>query len=121
MATATFRHGDSVHMADYTPSGAIAAGDVVIIGAYPKIAHRPIAANVKGALADRGGTYRMTAGASITAGVDVYMNASTGKVNKLASATSGDKHIGRMTDDSTAAADGDLVEVLHEPNGTAKS
>lgn len=39
---------------DYTPAAAVAAGEVVVIGALVGVAPRPIAANVMGALAVEG-------------------------------------------------------------------
>lgn len=39
---------------DYTPAAAVAAGDVVVIGALVGVAPRPIAAGVMGALAVEG-------------------------------------------------------------------
>jgi predicted RecA/RadA family phage recombinase len=39
---------------DYTPTGAVAAGDVVVIGALVGVAPRPIAANALGSLAVEG-------------------------------------------------------------------
>ena len=42
------------HVLDYTPSGNVAAGDVVVVGALVGVAPRPIAAGVTGALAVEG-------------------------------------------------------------------
>ena len=39
---------------DYTPAGAVAAGDVVVIGTLVGVAPRPIAANALGSLAVEG-------------------------------------------------------------------
>ena len=67
MTTATFRHGEPV-MIDYTPAaGAVAVGDVVVVGtvgantggtgALACVAHGPIANSALGALAAGGGVY----------------------------------------------------------------
>lgn len=61
MAEATFRHGDPI-MVDYTPgSGAVDAGDVVLLGNTTGltcgIAHVDIANSTQGALAAGGGVY----------------------------------------------------------------
>lgn len=45
------QHGDVL---DYTPTSAVAAGDVVVIGALVGVAPRPIAANALGSLAVEG-------------------------------------------------------------------
>jgi predicted RecA/RadA family phage recombinase len=121
MATAVLRQGKNASMADHTPSVAIDAGDVVVIGNYPKVCHRPIPANEKGALSEYGGVYRMVAGGAIGNSVDVYLNVASGKVNASATATAGDKHYGRSTNGMTAAADLDELDILHMPNGTSKT
>jgi predicted RecA/RadA family phage recombinase len=46
---------------DHTPSGAISAGTVVVLGDKAYICHRDIPANELGALASRGGVYSMLA------------------------------------------------------------
>jgi predicted RecA/RadA family phage recombinase len=58
MATPTvvFVHGDPL-MVDYTPGADVAAGDVVITAATPRIAHHDIPSGTKGALAQGGGVY----------------------------------------------------------------
>lgn len=57
---AKFISGDPI-MIPYTPSGAIAAGDVIVEGDSTFIAHLPIAANTLGAVAAGGGVYEATA------------------------------------------------------------
>lgn len=60
---------------DYTPSGAVTAGDVVVIGTIPMIAPKDIAASVKGALALTG-VFKVPQKAEvITAGDAVYWDA----------------------------------------------
>jgi predicted RecA/RadA family phage recombinase len=45
------QHGDVL---DYTPTSAVAAGDVIVIGSLVAVAPRPIAANALGSLAVEG-------------------------------------------------------------------
>ena len=80
---ATFRHGNPV-MVDHTPGSGVTAGDVIVTGDTPRIAHRDIAANALGALASGGGVYDMTADAAIAADKKVYWNASASKVTETA-------------------------------------
>ena len=100
MATATFVHdGKTV---DYTPSSAVAAGDVVVQGDLAGVAPRPIAANTLGALAV-GGVFEFPkatgTGKAIAAGKKVYWDAT----NKQATETSsGNTFLGK-----TVAAVGD--------------
>lgn len=100
---AIFRHGSPL-MVDYTPSGAaVAAGQVVVIGSFPRIAHSDIADGKLGALATRGGVYEMpkTAGVSsaIENGVVVYWDDTNNVITETAT---GNKVIG-----VTVAASGD--------------
>lgn len=117
---AILRHGDPL-MADHTPGSALDSGAVVVIGARPFVTHRAIAASTLGAVAAGGGVYKMTAGGAAGAGVDVYWNASAGKVNAAATATTGDKHFGYVAPGSVAAADADVIDVVHAPDGSAAS
>jgi len=82
MADTTFRHGDPT-MVDYTPaSGAIAVGEVVVIGsvtgntsgtgALAMICHRPIANNTLGALGAAGGVYDVVNLNNAATGAKVY-------------------------------------------------
>jgi predicted RecA/RadA family phage recombinase len=76
MATATFvQEGSAV---DYTPSAAVAAGDVVVQGDLVGVAPRPIAANTLGSLAVAG-VFEFPkaagAGTAIAAGKKVYWDA----------------------------------------------
>lgn len=121
--SATLRQGTPVNMSDYTPSGAdVSAGEVVVIGDVPFVAHNDITDGELGALATGGGEYSMTAGAAIAVGEVVYFNDTANKVNNSAGATIGDKMFGFMAPSSAAAAaDGDTVYIQHAPNGTAKA
>jgi len=64
---------------DYTPSIAVASGDVVVIGDIVAVATEPIAANVLGAV-DVEGVFTFpkatTSASAITAGAKLYWNAS---------------------------------------------
>ena len=114
MAMATFRHGDP-RQVDYTPSGAdVAAGDVVEVGKTPMVAHLAIADGELGALAAGYGVYRMTADAAIAMGEVVYWDASAEKVTETAS---GNFLFGIAV--SASGADGDEIDVLHQPDGKA--
>lgn len=81
-------HGDPI-MVDHTPSGAVAAGEVVVTADTPRIAHRAIAANELGALAFGGGVYTCPkatgTGQAIAANTLVYWNASGSVVTTTAS------------------------------------
>jgi len=89
MVMTTFRHGDPI-MVDYTPSsGAIALGDVVLLGsvtantkgtgAIAAICHRPIANNALGSLAVCGGVYGVTNLDNAANGAKLWWDASTNK------------------------------------------
>ncbi len=80
MATAIYVHDDEA--VDYTPSTAVAAGDVVVQGDLIGVAKQPIAANALGALAVEGVfdfPKASGAGTGLAAGTKVYWNA-TGHV-----------------------------------------
>ncbi len=73
MAKATYvQQGDSV---DYTPSSAVAAGDVIVQGTLVGVAKTPIAANVLGSLAVRGVFDVAKAAVAFTPGAAVYWDA----------------------------------------------
>jgi predicted RecA/RadA family phage recombinase len=114
MGQATFHHGNPV-MEDYTPVSAVAAGDVVVVGDRPCIAHTAIAANRLGALATGGGVYKVTGDAEIAAGKKVYWNDSA---NKVTETSTSNKVFGYTTTDSAFGADGDVSYVRHEPEAT---
>lgn len=75
MAQAIYRHGQPL-MLDYTPGSAVTAGDVIVVGDQPRIAHSDIAASALGALAAGGGVYTVPktagGGTAIAAGKKVY-------------------------------------------------
>lgn len=68
---------DRCVMVDYTPASPVLVGAIIEQGAYPMVAHKAIAANVKGALSAGGGVYEIAVaqGATITAGGKVYWDA----------------------------------------------
>lgn len=104
MATAIYVHdGDYI---DYTPSAAVAAGDVVVQGDLIGVAVRPIAANILGSLATEGVfdfPKATTGGSGLTAGTTVYWNATS----SIATATStGNKQLGKVV---RTAADADTT------------
>ena len=110
MAIATFVHGDTI-MVDHTPSSAVAAGDIVVVGQECRIAHRDIAANALGSLASPGGegVYDIAKGAGeLTAGAKVWWDAS----GEVATATqSTHKPLGFVVE--TAASAATTVRVRH--------
>lgn len=112
---AVFVHGSPL-MVDYTPSSDVAAGDVVIIGAKPYVAHRDIPANALGAVAAAGGVYRMVAAGNYGPGELAYFNDTA---NKITQAVGSHKHFGFIVPSSDPASDGAEVLVEHAPNGTA--
>ena len=102
MATAIYvQDGEAI---DYTPSSAVAAGDVVIQGDLVGVARTPIAANALGSLAVEGAFDFPKAtgtGSGLAAGATVYWDA----VALVATATStGNKQLGKVV---KAAADAD--------------
>jgi predicted RecA/RadA family phage recombinase len=112
---AVFHHGHSL-MVDYTPGSAVAAGDVVVIGDKPYVAHRDLPANELGALAAGGGVYKGVAAGNYAPGEAVYWNDTA---NKFTQAVGGHPHFGYIVPNSNPAADGDVVYVEHAPNGSA--
>jgi predicted RecA/RadA family phage recombinase len=100
----TFVHdGDAI---DYTPSSAVAVGQVVVQGDLIGIARSAIAANALGSLAVKGvfDVPKATgAGSGIAVGTTVYWDAT----NSVATATAGsNKVLGKTV---LAAADGDAT------------
>lgn len=111
--TLKFKKGSGLPiMAAYTPSGAKSSGDVVVVNGRPSVIHQSIAADVLGARAIAFGVYDGPADGAMSAGDDVYWDAGASKFTKTAS---GNPHFGFLTEDSTAAADGDIVSVFHVP------
>lgn len=107
---------------DYTPGSAVAAGDVIVMGAICFVAKNPIAANALGSLATRG-IFRVTKAAplEITAGDALYWNASSKHLTK----TSTDVYFGVAVADAASADTTVLVmlrsmeEVVGEQLGLA--
>jgi predicted RecA/RadA family phage recombinase len=109
MATLKFWQGDVVEL-DYTPNSAVSAGDVVILGDIPCVAHQDIAANVQGALAGRGGAYVGIADGAISAGKRVFWDATNKKFTLTAT---GNTMFGWSITATTT--NGDTIYVIHEP------
>lgn len=115
---AVFQKGDPL-MADYKPSGAdVPAGQVVMLAKFPVIPHLKIPDGVKGSVACGKGIYECTADGALAAGDKVYWIQASAKVTKTAAAGA-HEHFGFVAPDSSAAADGDKVKVIHDPDGTA--
>lgn len=112
---AIYLHGQTL-MVQHTPALAVAGGDVVVIGDVTAVAHKAIPANTLGALAARGGVYRGTADGALAPGEKVYWDAANAKFSKTAGSA---PHFGFVGFDSSAAQDGDSVEVVHDPDGSA--
>jgi len=86
---------------DYTPSAAVAAGDVVLQGAMIGIAPEPIAAGVKGALAVSGIAQfvKGTGDSGLTVGAKAYWNDAT----KVATSTVGSNcYLGKVVTGTTS-------------------
>lgn len=127
MATADFISGKPV-MVQYTTTGnGYAAGDVLLVGAVPFVAHAPNPQFTGGTLLDalsaRGGVYRMATDGTPVIGQDVYYNSAT---KKLSAGAAGNYHFGTLVAGPTGdlsgaspAADGDLGFALHAPDGIA--
>lgn len=114
MFEAQFLFGDPL-MIDHTPGGAVAVGEVVIVGNTPRIAHRAIAANELGALAAGGGVYQCKAqsSADLASGVRVFWDNTNNVVTTTAS--------GNLAFGFTAAAitKDKTGPVVHRPDGVA--
>lgn len=109
-----FVHGDPV-MADYTATAALAAGDVIVVGASVQIVHRPIASGDLGAVATGGGVYEAPKGTGSlddwVHGAVLYWDDSTDVITDVAGSN---KKIGTA---EGAAADADTTaKFLHIPN-----
>ncbi len=125
MATADFISGKPV-MVQYTTTGnGYSAGDVVLVGAVPFVAHAPnpqfTGGTLQDALSARGGVYRMATDGTPVVGQDVFFNTST---KKLTATAAGNVHFGTLVAGPTAdlagaspASDGDLGFALHTPKG----
>lgn len=115
MAQAEFRHGSPL-MVDYTPGSAVSAGDVVVAGEMPCIAHDAIAANRLGALAVGRAVYEVTSdGTPDTAGALIYWDDTN---NKVTTTASGNKFFGWTLPGQGATSDGDKISVIHDPGAS---
>lgn len=112
---AIFRHGEC-RMVDYTPESAVTAGDVIILGAVPYVAHLDIEADRLGALAADGGVYDVTAGEELAAGEAVYYDPSDDKVYLTDGGDADLVHFGYVVPQGGAAADA-TARVHHSPSG----
>src|SRR6185295_12462121 len=111
MAQATFAYGNYA-TEHHTPVAAVLAGAVVVVGDLALVAHHDIAAGALGVLAAGRGVYKMIANGIIAEKKKVYWDDATGKVSTTAGAL---KIFGYTV--TAAAADGDVIEVLHDPSG----
>jgi predicted RecA/RadA family phage recombinase len=116
MAQATFRHGKPL-MVDYTPGSDVSAGDIVLVGVIPFVAHSDINANVLGAVAARHGVYRLTAEGNLSPATKVYWDHTAKKIT-VTTNSGANKHFGFILPSSDPAADGDPVDVVHDPDGS---
>ena len=103
-------HHGTPRMVDYTPSSAVAAGDVVVLGTVPHVAHLDIAANRKGALAAYGGVYQMLAAAAIAVGKKVYWDDTANRITET-----GTSNTAFGWSESAASGTDTNLYVLHQP------
>ena len=108
---ARFVHG-SPRMVDHRPETDVAAGEVVLVGDTPHVAHLDIPAGKLGALGAGDGVYELIATGAIAAGKKVYVTPG-GQASPTAS---GNKLFGKSLPDSSAAA-GEPIHVRHAPTG----
>lgn len=102
-------------MVPHTPVGAVAAGEVVCTNESARIAHLPIAAGERGALAAGGGLYEVTGldANGIAEDTTVWWdNANNGVTQDT---TSGDHQFG-VTVTACAAGSGNTCVVRHDPS-----
>jgi predicted RecA/RadA family phage recombinase len=109
---AVFCRGHNIQTMNHTPVGAIATGEVVVVGDIPAVCIRPIAAGELGSLNISGGSYMVAGDAAIAVGIPVYWNTTANKVTATASTH---KWFGIAAE----ACTGDTVvfEVAHRPGG----
>lgn len=121
----TLKYGKPV-MAKHVETGTHNAGDVVVIGATPFVAHCDVPQYTGGTLTDAlacgGGIYTGVSDGTPKVGQDVYWVAATSKFTATAA---GNAHFGKCvagpTGDLAGASpttDLDLVDVLHDPSGS---
>lgn len=102
---ASYVQGD--FLIDYTPSAAVAAGDVVVLNDLVTVAPVAIAANALGAVSVEGVWSMPKATGAINHGALVYWDATAGNITTT---SSGNKRAGKA---AKAAASGDAtVQVL---------
>ena len=120
MAKVVFHHGASPIMSDHTPGSAVTAGDVIVAGNMPVVAHRDIAASALGAGGVRNGVYKGTSAAACTGGTKAYWDPTgSGDSSGGFTSTAGVlKHFGYFEPDSAAAGADETVYVIHAPEGT---
>lgn len=111
MPQTTFKYG-TPHMVDHTPGSAVAAGDVVVRGNVPMIAHLDLEANELGALSDGGGIYEMDCNAAITDGAAVWWDDTN---NRATTTATSNTHLGQAVGASYAS--NTKVLVRHRPQG----
>ena len=109
---ATFWQGDPIQI-DYTPGSAVSAGDVIVIGTVPCVAHVDIAANALGSVAVRDGIYYIAPEGTFSAGTPVYWDPTNKEVSPTP--TSGFVPFGFALDASTV----NPCRVLHSPGVAA--
>jgi len=98
------QHG---HTIDYTPSSAVAAGDVVVLNDLVTVAPRPIAANKLGAVCVEGVFELPKASGAIGQGAIVYWDSTN---SNITTTSTSNKRAGKA---AVAAASGDTtVKVL---------
>lgn len=114
---AKFIKGDPI-MQDYTPSGAVSAGDIIVEGDVTLIAHLDIASGALGSVAAGGGEYEVlkdgTSGPVFSQGDKLYWDDSGNEA--VASATSNTPLGFAAADAGTSDA---TVRVIHAPNAFA--
>lgn len=126
MAQANFISGRPI-MVPYTPAAALVAGQVVVVGSVPYVAHAPNPAfgttPAQDGISARGGLYSGAADGALTVGGDAYWDDAN---NKFTATSAANTHFGTVvagpTGDLVGAgptADGDTVYVLHDPRGVA--
>jgi len=122
----TFRKGKPI-MVPYDAGGnTYKAGDVIVAGPTPLVAHEDIPAftggTTLGELSARGGVYECVADGALSVGQEVFWDAANKKITGTAV---GNVHFGTLLAGPTflasgagPAADGDLCWVLHYPQAS---